>query len=114
MRDEVFYCSNIEQLKIELMTNNMIDNNGNYTHGNTITPIIYNGVKSLSLVRDNKLDLTKFPSLTNLGTYAELFANPVSEMLYKSVYPYDVPITFIDELGITHTIERSKYIGVFA
>lgn len=114
MKDEVFYCSNIEQLKAELVANEMVDEDGNYTHGNTLTPIVYNGVKTLSLVRDNKLDLALFPSLTNLGSYEELFADETAHGLYKSVYPYDVPIEYIDEDGQPQSYLRPQKIGEFA
>jgi len=114
MRDIVIYCSDIEQLKQELLDNKMIDEDGNYTHGNTLTPIKYSGVKTLSLVRDNKLDLDKFPSLTNLGTYEEMFSDDVAHGLYKSVYPYDVPVTYIDEDEIEQSYMMPKKIGVFA
>lgn len=114
MRDEIFYCSNIEQLKQELAGNGMIDDEGNYTHGNTLTPIKYSGVKTLSLVRDNKLDLTNFPSLTNLGTYEEMFANDVAHGLYKSVYHYDVPVTYIDNDGVEQSYNLPIKIGEFA
>ena len=114
MRDEIIHCSDIEQLKKEFADNGMRDEEGNYTHGNTLTPIIFNGVKTLSLVRDNKLDLTKFPSLTNLGTYEELFADDEAHELYKSVYPYDMPIVYMDEEDVEQSYLRSKKIGEFA
>jgi len=114
MIDKVFYCSDIEQLKKELIDNEMVDEDGNYTHGNTLTPIKNNGVKTLSLVRDNKLDLAKFSSLTNLGTYEEMFADDVSHGLYKSVYAYDVPITYIDDNGVEQSYMMPQKIGVFA
>lgn len=114
MKDEIFYCSDIEQLKQELVANEMMDKEGNFIHGNTLTPIKYNGIKTLSLVRDNKLDLALFPSLTNLGTYDNLFANEESLALYKSVYPYDVPIEYTDEDRATQSYLRPQKIGVFA
>jgi len=114
MKDEIFYCSNIEQLKQELADNGMIDEDGNYTHGNTITPIVYNEVKTLSLVRNNKLNLTKFPSLKNLGTYEEMFPDEINHELYKSVYPYDVPIVYIGENETEKSYIRPQKIGEFA
>lgn len=114
MKDEIFYCSDIEQLKQELVANDMVDEEGNYTHGNTLTPIKYSGVKTLSLVRDNKLNLDKFPSLTNLGTYEIMFANDVAHSLYKSVYDYTIPVTYLDEDGVEQTYNLPTRIGEFA
>lgn len=68
----------------------------------------------MSVVRStNKLDLTKFPSLTNLGTYEEMFADDVTHGLYKSVYPYDVPVTYIDEDGVEQSYDLPTKIGDF-
>jgi len=115
MRDEIFYCSDIEQLKLELVAEGMFDEESqSYTHGNCLTPIKYNGVKTLSLVRNNKLDLSKFPSLTNLGTYDEMFSDEDKHNLYKSVYAYDVPVTYIDEEGNEQSYDLPIKIGSFA
>ncbi|MBT8448837.1 MAG: hypothetical protein KJO69_04060 [Gammaproteobacteria bacterium] len=114
MIDEIFYCSNIEQLKAELVANGMVDEEGNYTHGNTMTPIKYNGVKSLSLVRNNVLDLALFPSLTRLGTYEEIFADVDKDALYKSVYDYTEELSYMDEEGVVHTYFRPQRLGEFA
>jgi len=111
--DKLIYCSNIRQLKQELIDNKMIDKEGNYTHGNIITPIKYNGVKTLALVRDNKLNLANFPSLTLLGNYEEVFADDEKHKLYKDVYPYDKAIEYKDETG-THKYYRPQKIGEFA
>ena len=116
MKDEIIYCSNIEQLKLELINNGFYDEESNsFTHGNNLTPIKRNvSGASLSLVRDNKLNLDDFPSLTNLGTYDEVFADIAKDDLYKSVYPYDIPISYVDEDGVIQTRYLPKYIGVFA
>jgi len=115
MRDEIFYCSDIEQLKQELKDNGYYDEEeGVYTHGNLLTPIIYNGIETLSLVRNNKLDLSLFPSLTNLGTYDEMFADDEKHDIYKNVYPYDVPATYTDDEGNEVEYLKPKYIGRFA
>ena len=114
MADQIIYCSDINILKQELKENGMYDvETDSYTHHNTMTPIVYNGVKSISLVRDNKLDLELFPSLTLLGTYDEIFANPTLDAIYKSVYPYDVPIEYIDDEGNPQSYMRPQKIGVF-
>lgn len=126
MKDEIFYCSDINQLEQELLDNGMVDGEGNYTHGNTLTPIKYNGVKTLALVRDNKLDLALFPSIKNLLGYDELFTQedendeyaevPVDSTLglYRSVHPYHIPVMYIDDDGIEQSYYLHKKIGVFA
>jgi len=119
MIDEIIYCSDLGQLMQELEADGKTEIDGItgevvYTHGNLLTPVIKTGDgKSLSLVRDNKLDMSKYPSLKSLGTYDELFANEDSLALYKSVYPYDVPIEYKDENGDTHTYMRPEKIGSF-
>lgn len=114
--DEIIYCSSIEQLKQELVANGYYDEETqDFTHGNTLTPIVKNEAgASLSLVRNNKLDMTKFPSLTSLGSYEEMFADEEKHALYKSVYPYDVPVEYTDEEGQVRTYMRPERIGAFA
>lgn len=116
--DIIIYCSDIAQLKTELIANGYSDTDEEgvvtYTHGNSITPIRYNGVKTVALVRDNKLDLELFPSLTDLGTYDDVFADTTAHNLYKSVYDYTVPVTYTDEDGVEQTYELPNKIGVFA
>ena len=103
--DKIFFCSSLEQLKKELLDNGMIDSDGNYTHGNKLSKIIKNDKgESVSLVHNNKLNLSKFPSLQDLGTYDEMFNNPDSLALYKRCRDYNIPITSLDENGVT--IER--------
>jgi len=115
--DTLIYCSDIDLLKKELSDNGFTDTDmeGNtfYTHGNLLTPIRYNGIKTLALVRDNKLDLTKFTSLTELGTYEQMFADTTAHNLYKSVYDYTIPVTFSDEDGVQQTYSLPEKIGEF-
>lgn len=108
-RDTVIYCSNIEQLKEELTTQGYFDEESqDFIEINTITPRVKNGVETLALVRDNKLDLALFPSLTELGTYEEVFADNAKHDTYKRVYPYDVPVTYVDEDGTTQEYYRPQ------
>jgi hypothetical protein len=53
-------------------------------------------------------------SIQSLGTYDELFSNEVSLALYKSVYPYDVPVSYTDIDGTTKEYLRPQKIGEFA
>jgi len=114
MRDEIIYCENLTQLKQELKDNGFVDEEGNYTHGNLTVPIKYNGEKSLTLVRNNKLDLSLFPSLTVLGSYDEIRDNPEKDELYKSVWDYTQVDTYTDEDGNTVEVPRQFKIGEFA
>jgi len=115
MKDELIYCSDLEQLKQELKDNGMVDSEGNYTHGNTMSPIKTNDSgASLYLVRDNKLDMSLFPSLTSLGSYEEMFSDETKHNLYKSVYPYDVPVEYTDENGDIQTYMRPQKFAEFS
>ena len=113
---EIIYCSDIKQLKQELVDNNYWDEESqDFTHGNELTPIKKNAQgASLSYVMDNKLDLELFPSLQSLGDYDEMFADKNKHDLYKSVYPYHIPVEYVDEDGKTQSYELPSKIGVFA
>ena len=113
---EIIYCSNLEQLKQELSDNNYYDEgSNNFTHGNMLTPIKKNDSgASLAYVMDNKLDLELFPSLQSLGDYDEMFADDTKHDLYKSVYPYHIPVEYVDEDGKTQSYDLPNKIGVFA
>lgn len=81
------------------------------------TPIVKNenGSLALSLLNDEQLEfVVTMTTINNLGTYEELFANIANHVLYKSVYPYDVPIEYVDEEGITQSYLRPQKIGEFA
>ncbi len=114
--NEIIYCSDIKQLKQELVTNGYWDEESQeFTHGNEFTPIKKNALgASLSYVMNNKLDLELFPSLQSLGDYEEMFANTAKHDLYKSVYPYDIPVEYEDEDGKTQSYNLPTKIGVFA
>ena len=114
--DELIYCKNIEQLKQELIDNGYYDEESkSFTHGNSLTPIKKNDLgASLSLVRNNKLNLDDFSSLQSLGTYEEMFANVASHDLYKSVYPYHIPISYLDENNLIVEYYLPQRLGEFA
>ncbi len=126
MKDEILYCSDLTQLKQEFKDAGMYDEeNMTYTHGNYLTPIKVNATgQTLALVKGNKLEefdtngvslgMPEFPSLQSLGTYEEMFANPDRLALYKSVYPYDIPLTYMDDDDVEQSYFRPKKIGEFA
>jgi hypothetical protein len=109
MKDEVIYCSDMDKFN-RAMTNE----EGEVVIPWTKTPLVINGNESLTLVRDNELDLSQFAELESLGWYDEIFADPEKDKKYKRVYPYDVPIKYIDEDGNDREYMRPKKIGVFA
>lgn len=81
------------------------------------TPVIKseNGTLAMSILTDEELAfIGGMSTIKNLGTYAELFANDEAHSIYKSVYPYDVPLSYIDEDGNTIEYYRPKKIGEFA
>ena len=43
-----------------------------------------------------------------------MFADDAAHGLYKSVYAYDVPVTYADEEGIEQSFMLPEKIGVFA
>jgi hypothetical protein len=94
------------------------DIDGNVT-GWTIqtTPVIKNenGSLAMSILSDGELAfIGTMKSIQLLGTYEELFSNEASNTLYKSVYPYDVPISYTDMDGTTQEYFRAQKIGEFA
>jgi hypothetical protein len=81
------------------------------------TPVVKNenGSLAMSILNDDELAfMGTMKSIQSLGTYEELFANEAAHMLYKSVYPYDVPINYTDIDGTTKEYFRPQKIGVFA
>lgn len=81
------------------------------------TPIIKNdnGSLAMSILTDDELDfLSTMTTIRSLGTYEELFADEESHALYKSVYPYDVPLIMTDFDGNEFEYFRPKEIGGFA
>lgn len=81
------------------------------------TPIVKNenGSLALSMLTQEELDfIAPMTTIKSLGTYEELFASVDNLALYKSVYPYDVPIDYVDEDGNPQQYFRPKKIGEFA
>jgi hypothetical protein len=69
----------------------------------------------MSILTDDDLAFVKtLKSMQSLGTYDELFANDEALALYKSVYPYDVPVSYVDMDGTTKEYFRPQKIGEFA
>ena len=81
------------------------------------TPIVKseNGTLAMSILTNDELVfISSMATIKNLGTYDELFANEEAHALYKSVYPYDVPLSYVDEEGNTIEYFRPQKIGEFA
>lgn len=81
------------------------------------TPLVKNenGSLAMSILSNEELAfINQMTTIKNLGTYDELFANETSHSLYKSVYPYDVPLRYVDEEGVVHEYFRPQRIGDFA
>lgn len=81
------------------------------------TPIIKseNGTLAMSILTDSELEFIKhMTTIKSLGTYEELFANEEAHTIYKSVYPYDVPLSYTDDENNTIEYFRPQKIGEFA
>ena len=81
------------------------------------TPIVKsdNGTLAMSILTDDEIVfIDSMTTITNLGTYEELFTDEVSHALYKSVYPYDVALSYVDEDGAIVEYFRPQKIGEFA
>ena len=81
------------------------------------TPLVKNenGSLAMSILSNEELAfINQMTTITSLGTYEELFANEASHSLYKSVYPYDVPLNYVDENGVDVEYFRPQKIGEFA
>jgi len=112
--DSYIYCSNIEQLKQELKDEGFYDVETNtYTHRNLLHLKKNENGASLGFIRNNKLDLDKFPSLTDFGNKEEILANEANHTLYKSVHPYDVPEVWTDKDNVEHTRTLPFEFGAF-
>ena len=115
MSDTLIYCSDLTALKTQLKADGYYDEeSGSYTVNHTITPLKYNGNTSLSYCRGFALDLDVYTMLEDLGDYDVMFADVNKHNLYKSVYPYDVPIEYLDENNLIQLYNLPKKIGSFA
>jgi len=80
------------------------------------TPTVRSGAETLALVRADDVVLAMLEALdtvTVLGTYDEVWADPALKAVYDRVYPR-TPVTWIDEDGIEQTHTPPEKIGVFA
>ena len=77
----------------------------------THTPFMHTGEFAVSLIRGS---VPTDPLVEMLGDYSEVFSDPVKDAKYKSAYPYDVPIDYVDEEGKPQQYMRPKRIGEFA
>jgi hypothetical protein len=81
------------------------------------TPVVKNenGSLAMCILSDDELVfIDSMTTIKSLGTYEELFANEEAHSLYKSVYPYDVALSYVDEDGTTKEYFRPQKIGEFA
>jgi hypothetical protein len=115
----ITYCKDTKAFMDELPESYKVrDVDGNVV-GWTIqtTPVIKNenGSLAMSVFTDDELAfVSTLKSMRSLGTYDELFANEEALALYKSVYPYDVPVHYVDMDGTTKEYFRPRKIGEFA
>ena len=121
MNHVITYVTNTEDFLVELETIAPTyinrDEDGNVTTAIQTTPIVKseNGTLALSILTDDEIAfIGTMTTIESLGTYEEMFANPEALAKYKSVYPYDVPIAYIDEDGVERSYMRPEKIGVFA
>jgi len=121
MIDTITYCEDttalIQEVQEKYPDKINTDENGNVTFLITKTPTVRNESKTLTLVRCSDEELEILESLTTLqvlGGYDEIFNDDVKHDLYKSVYPYDISLTYTDEAGNTVEYSRPQRIGVFA
>ncbi len=113
--DKIIYCSDLEALKAKLKENGFYDDESDsYNTKDTLTPLKYNGNTSLSYVRGFTLDLAVYTMLEDLGDYETMFADEAKHAKYKSVYPYDVPVTYMDENNVEQSYNLPEKIGIFA
>ena len=115
--DKIIYCNDLIALKAQLKSDGFYDEeSGLYTTDYALTPIKKNGNTSLSLVRGLSLDLNVYTMLEDLGDYKSIIKKTNKAKLdkYKSVYPYDVPVKYVDENGDTQTYTLPFKIGEFA
>lgn len=120
MIDLITYCLDPTELIIEVSSKfpeRITEENG---YNVCKTPVQYSvppSTATLALVRciaeQEEADLRSLVSLEVLGTYDEVFADPVKLAKYDSVYSRE-PYTYTDELGTEQTVTPPQYFGVFA
>jgi CCR4-NOT transcriptional regulation complex NOT5 subunit len=78
------------------------------------TPIVSNENGSLTIAILTEEQEANLVGMESLGTYEELFASLDALTKYKSVYPYDVSLSYTDDEGNTVEYYLPEKIGVFA
>lgn len=76
--------------------------------GLTVTPAQTDGQDKMCLCRCE----TAPDSVTVLGTYDEVFADPTKKAVYDRIYP--PTFSYVDEDGETVTVAKPQKFGVFA
>ena len=113
--DTIAFMAEVEALYPEYLTK---DEDGNITGVSIVhTPLKKNENGSLgySIMKDGMLEAIEvMTTVVNLGDYAEMFADEVKHDKYKSVYPYHIPLIYVDENDVEQTYTLPKKIGVFA
>lgn len=115
VKDTTKFIEELEQLAPQYIVTD--EETGDKSWTIQTTPVVKSDVGSLamSILDSQELEfIESMTTITNLGTYTELFANEESHALYKSVYDYETPITYIDEDGVEQSYMRPKKIGEFA
>jgi hypothetical protein len=115
----ITYCKDTKAFMDELPDSYKIKDMDGVVTGWSIqtTPVIKNenGSLAMSILTDEELAfIGTMKSIRSLGTHEELFANDEALALYKSVYPYDVPLSYVDMDGTTKQYFRPQKIGEFA
>lgn len=117
----ITYCQSTEEFikELELLAPQYIvlDEDGKKSWIIQTTPLVknINGSLAMSILTDEELVfISTMTTIQSLGTYDELFANSESLAIYKSVYPYDVPLSYINENGNMVEYFRPQKIGEFA
>lgn len=113
-KDTKAFIEELEKVAPDYVT---VDENGKKGWMVQTTPIVKseNGTLAMSILTDEELMfMSSLKEIKSLGTYEELFADEVNNSLYKSVYPYDVPLSYEDENGNIAKYYRPKKIGDFA
>ena len=85
--------------------------------GNTLTYSLLTQKQYDMIVGDTLEDGTVIEPLTTievLGDYDAMFADAEAHEKYKSVYPYHVPLTYMDEDDVEQKYYMPKQLGVFA
>jgi hypothetical protein len=82
------------------------------------TPTVRNGAETLALLRLSqeeveRLEAAQLSTLTVLGTYEDVFADPAKRAVYDRVYDQR-PVTVVDENGVETLVSPPERFGVFA